>query len=70
MQVEEHKWVTYEVVGMAEDAVYRDIWEPISPVAHLPIEQVLALGATGAVATLVPALRASRLHPTAALRED
>lgn len=39
MQVEEHKWVTYEVVGLAEDAVYSDIKEPAQPVAHLAIEQ-------------------------------
>ena len=30
----------------------------------------LALGITGVAATLVPACRAARLHPTSALRED
>jgi predicted permease len=34
------------------------------------IAAVVTLAATGAVATVIPALRAGRLHPTSALRED
>jgi len=32
-------WVPYEIVGMAEDAVYGDAREPVPPVAYLAIEQ-------------------------------
>ena len=32
-------WVPYEIVGMAEDATYRDVREPVPPVAYLAIEQ-------------------------------
>jgi putative ABC transport system permease protein len=39
MQLEPQKWVSYEVVGLVEDAVYRDIREPASPVAHLAVQQ-------------------------------
>lgn len=39
MQVAPSKWVSYEVVGLVEDAVYRDIRDPIPPVAHLALEQ-------------------------------
>jgi predicted permease len=39
MQVAPEKWVRYEVVGMAEDAVYRDVREPVPPVAYLALAQ-------------------------------
>lgn len=32
-------WVEYEIVGLAEDATYRDVREPVPPVAYLAIEQ-------------------------------
>jgi predicted permease len=32
-------WVPYDIVGMAEDAVYSDVREPVPPVAYLAIEQ-------------------------------
>jgi hypothetical protein len=32
-------WIPYEIVGMAEDAIYRDVREPVPPVAYLAIEQ-------------------------------
>jgi putative ABC transport system permease protein len=32
-------WVSYEIVGMAEDAVYGDVREPVPPVAYLAVEQ-------------------------------
>jgi putative ABC transport system permease protein len=39
VQAQPGKWVPYEVVGLVEDAVYRDIREPIVPVTHLAIDQ-------------------------------
>ena len=32
-------WIPYEIVGMAGDASYRDVREPVPPVAYLAIEQ-------------------------------
>jgi putative ABC transport system permease protein len=32
-------WVPYEIVGLAEDAAYRGIRDPIEPVAYLAIDQ-------------------------------
>ena len=41
---------------------------PTDPLAL--IAAAVTLAATGTVATVIPALRAGRLHPTSALRED
>jgi len=39
MQVKPGTWIPYEIVGMAEDAVYRDVREPVPPVAYLAVDQ-------------------------------
>jgi ABC-type lipoprotein release transport system permease subunit len=41
---------------------------PTDPVAL--VAAAVTLAATGAIATVIPALRAARLHPTSALRGD
>lgn len=39
IQVTPGTWVPYDIVGLAEDAVYNDLREPVPPVAYLAIEQ-------------------------------
>jgi predicted permease len=66
MQIEPEKWVPVEVVGLAEDAVYRDVREPVPPVAYLALgqEQEVPRDATLMISSTLPpsVLKASVLR--------
>jgi putative ABC transport system permease protein len=66
LQTSPDKWVPFEVVGMAEDAVYSDIREPMPPVAYLALgqEEEVPRDATLMISSTLPpsALRTSVLR--------
>jgi predicted permease len=44
---------TFEIIGLVEDAVYRDVREPVPPVLHMPFAQAHATGAPSAMSLAV-----------------